>query len=87
MSMAPRHDWALYEHLTRADHLSWLRRLTPKEALDLYEDAHAIAATPVDRDDGLERLARAHWTDKLAVRHKLRMAFLALDGLRRKSTL
>jgi hypothetical protein len=88
MAGIPRHDWALYEHLTRAERLSCLRRLTPEEALDLYEDGHAIAIalTPIDGVGDLERLARARWTDKLALRHKLRRAFLALDELRRGST-
>jgi len=57
----------------------------PRHDWALYEDAHAIALTRVDRE-GDRQASLARWTDKMALRHKLRSAILALDGLRRGST-
>jgi len=81
MWTAPRADWAYCERRARPEHVSWLRQLTPADVLDLYEEFHSIASATVGVGpaEGLERIERRRWEEKLALRRKLRDAFAALD--------
>ena len=86
MLAAPRQDWALYERRSRPEHIDWLRRLTPADVLDLYEDFYRLARAQTRPDEGLERIEQIHWAEKVALRRKLHAAFAAMDRLRDATT-
>jgi hypothetical protein len=84
MLAAPRHDWALCERRSRLEHIDWLRRLTPADVLDLHEDFYSLLASHTCPDCGLGKISKDHWAEKVALRRKLRSAFLALDQTDRR---
>ena len=79
---APRQDWHLYEERCREACAERLRSLSPSAALCIYDDlcrfAGALAVSPRER----ERWEKTRWREKLALRTRLRAAFVALDRLR-----
>jgi hypothetical protein len=79
---APKQDWDLYEKRCRDACIERLRSISPSAALDIYEDLHRLAralpGTPKER----ERLEAMLWREKLALRGRLRAAFVALDRMR-----
>lgn len=82
MLEAPRQDWQLYEKRCREACAERLRSLSPADALriqeDLYRFACALPMSPRER----ERYEARRWSDKLALRKRLRAAFVALDRKR-----
>lgn len=75
-----RHDWTAYQRRCRAQHAQWLRSLTPKEALVLYQGLHRLARAQADDSPGWRRLELKRWEEKLAIRRKLHEAFARLDA-------
>jgi hypothetical protein len=75
----PRQRWGYYRERTREAHGEWLRGLSPRESLALYEGFHRFASSVRLGRDEAERLERSRWAEKVALRRKLLAAFSRLD--------
>ena len=79
----PKQDWQLYEEKCHAEHVAWMRSLSPSETLILYEDFYRLASRErKDASSGFNRLAQRHWEEKLAIRKRVNAALAELDRIR-----
>ena len=81
---APKQNWKLFEELCSAEHTAWLRSLTPEQSVSLCEELRCLALQMKGIGPAEESLSQCRWEEKLAIRNKLRRAFLALDRIGRE---
>ncbi|NUQ62664.1 MAG: hypothetical protein HUU20_09255 [Pirellulales bacterium] len=74
------HDWNAYQQQCDAFHRQWLRCLTQKESVILYQGLHRFARAQSDDSPGWRRLRQKRWEEKVAIRRKLHEAFAQLDA-------
>ncbi len=79
---APKQNWTWYEQKCRAEHVEWLRSLTPAAALRLCEDLGRFARRFTYDSAEDQRLGHDRWREKLAIRQRMLSAFVALDRRR-----
>lgn len=83
MDFAPKHDWKLFEARCREARASQWSSRTDDEDWTLYRSLFDFAASQAQRLPN--RIATAHWQEKLAIRRKLVAAFSLLDEMKRGS--
>jgi hypothetical protein len=81
---APRQDWEAYRRLAAASDAAWVRGLSPSERFDLYADLFDIIWKAPRDPAQWERLERARWDAKLAIRLRLVDAFMRMDEIARE---
>ena len=78
----PKQNWDWYEEKSRAEHIQWLRNLTPADCLNLCEELRRLASTLMQDSPDADRMERQRWHEKLAARNRTRAALEALDQRR-----
>ncbi|MBN1420799.1 MAG: hypothetical protein JXP34_18655 [Planctomycetes bacterium] len=84
MPDAPSQDWDLYERACRSEKIAWLRRLTPGQALSLFEEFRTLVSVQPGGSLGLGDLDRRRWEEKLSMRRRVLSALAELDRIRRE---
>jgi hypothetical protein len=84
MADVPQQDWLFYEAQTQADHVAWVRGLSPQDRFALYEDLFNLVWSARDDRGDWRRLERWHWDQKVATRLRLCDAFSKLDHIDRE---
>jgi hypothetical protein len=81
MAEAPMHNWPDYAAAIAKADADWIRSLTLKDRLAIYEDTYNLIAASRDDNADWERLERWRWTQKLALRARMVDGFLKLDRI------
>ncbi len=76
----PERDWNAYQQQCDVFHRQWLRCLTQKESMILYQGLHRLARAQSDHSAGWRKLRQKHWEEKVAIRRKLHEVFARLDA-------
>lgn len=80
MSIAPQHDWRLYDSMASESEAAWLRGLTPADRYTIYADLFQLVWESRQREGDWERLDRWNWQTKLAMRQRMLTAYRGRDG-------
>lgn len=78
----PKQNWSLYEARCRDAHLAWLRSLSPRESLQLFEDLHRFFRSQKPDPDERARQAESRRHEKLALWRRLHETFVEVDERR-----
>jgi hypothetical protein len=81
---APQQNWQLYESMSRAVDVAWLRGLTAGDRFTLYADLFNLVAAGRVGLPSSERLDSMRWREKVEARARLVDAFARLDQWRRE---
>ncbi len=80
---APKQNWKLYEELCEAEHVRWLRSLTPEQSWRLYRSMFQFASRLESISGVSTELELDRWEEKLAIRKRLCDLFAKRDKVRR----